>query len=98
MIIRFVRMTFQPEKVNEFLEFLENYLPQIRNFEGCTYLEILRDIDNPSVLMTHSHWVSADALENYRKSELFSYVWSNTKIHFSDKPIAFSMKQIALVK
>jgi len=54
-------------------------------------VEILQEIDHPNVIMTHSHWESAEALENYRKSDLFKSVWSKTKIHFADKPEAFSM-------
>lgn len=91
-------MTFQPEKLEEFLSFLENYKSQIRNFPGCTHLEILQDVDIPNVITTYSHWNAPEDLENYRKSELFSFVWGNTKIHFADKPVAFSVKRLIVVE
>jgi quinol monooxygenase YgiN len=91
MVIRIVKMTFYSEKVEEFLIFLEKNKYQIRNFPGCLMVEILQKIDKPNVIMTHSHWESEQHLENYRNSDLFNFVWSNTKIHFEDKPEAFSM-------
>ena len=91
MIVRIVKMTFKEDKLEEFFAFLEKMKAQIRAFPGCTMVEILQEIDNPKVVMTHSHWQSAEDLENYRQSELFKFVWSNTKIHFDDKPEAFSM-------
>jgi quinol monooxygenase YgiN len=97
MLIRYVRMTFQPEKVNEFLAFFEENKQQIRNFPGCNYVEILRDIHQPNVFMTHSHWDSENDLNAYRDSELFDYVWGNTKKLFADKPIAFSMESFMIV-
>lgn len=97
MLIRIVRMTFKPEEVENFLLFLENYKSQIRNFPGCTHLEILQDIDAPHIISTYSHWESPEALESYRISDLFTFVWGNTKIHFAAKPVAFSVKRLAVV-
>lgn len=91
MLIRIVKMTFKQEKIEEFLSFLEENKHKIRNFPGCLMVEILQEIDKPNVIMTHSHWESEQDLENYRNSELFNFVWSHTKIHFEDKPEAYSM-------
>jgi heme-degrading monooxygenase HmoA len=91
MLVRIVKMTFKIDKIDEFLDFLEDKKPLIRNFPGCRMVEILQDLDHPTILMTHSYWESAADLEKYRNSELFKFVWANTKIHFDGKPEAFSM-------
>ena len=93
MIIRIVKMTFVPEKVNEFLEVFHTSKQLIRNFKGCSHLELLNDINTPNIFFTYSYWENEDALNNYRDSELFKNVWSKTKILFSDKTRAWSVEQ-----
>jgi quinol monooxygenase YgiN len=90
MLIRIVRMTFQQEKVEEFLTIFANSKDKIRNFEGCIYLELLRDANDPHIFITYSQWENEDALEQYRQSSLFKTTWAQTKVLFSDKPLAFS--------
>ncbi len=51
MIIRIVKMTFVPEKVNEFLEIFNSSKQLIRNFAGCSHLELLNDINSPNVFL-----------------------------------------------
>lgn len=97
MLIRYVKMTFQEKKVADFLEIFETSKEKIRASEGCQYLELMRDIHQPEVFMTHSHWLSEDALNNYRESELFKSTWSKTKVLFADKPVAFSVESILVV-
>jgi heme-degrading monooxygenase HmoA len=87
-------MTFQPEKVNEFLETFNSSKSLIRNFDGCLYLELLNDIDQPNIYFTYSHWHSEIELNNYRNSELFNKVWANTKVLFSAKPEAWSVRSL----
>jgi quinol monooxygenase YgiN len=90
MIIRIVRMTFDPAKVELFLDIFNASQSSIRSMPGCLYLELWKDIDQPNVFITHSHWDSVEALNAYRKSELFGNVWKQTKSLFSEKPLAFS--------
>lgn len=92
MLIRIVKMTFRPEKTPEFLQMFDEIKEKIRHFEGCEHLELMQDYDNPNSFSTYSKWHNDDALNNYRKSELFDGVWTKTKAMFSDKPIAFSLK------
>lgn len=94
MLIRIVRMTFQPDKVADFLAIFRSSQPLIRNFSGCQHLELLQDLQHPAVYSTLSHWESADALENYRQSELFRKTWAQTKVLFGDKPEAFSYQPV----
>jgi quinol monooxygenase YgiN len=94
-IIRIVRMTFQVDKTQEFLSIFEATKAKIRHFEGCSFLELWQDAENPAVFMTHSHWVSIAALENYRQSDLFQTTWAKTKVLFAAKPLAFSSVKVA---
>ncbi len=92
MLIRIVRMTFQEDKVNDFISLFNATKTQIRHFEGCEHLSLLRDYSQPNVYLTYSHWQNEEALNRYRQSALFESVWKQTKALFADKPIAFSSK------
>ena len=76
MLIRIVRMTFQKDKVDTFVEIFMASKEKIRHFEGCSHLELLRDKDAPNVFMTYSFWKDEKALDNYRHSELFKSTWA----------------------
>ena len=93
MIIRIVKMTFQPEGVADFLENFHRNKEGIRHFEGCTHLELLQESGKENVYFTYSWWEGPEALENYRHSQLFKEVWSFTKSLFADKPRAWSLTQ-----
>ena len=97
MLIRFVRMTFQEDRLTDFLAIFEASKAQIRAFPGCHHLELLRDLDQPNVRMTHSRWESPDTLEAYRQSDLFRTTWAATKVLFADKPLAFSTETVEIV-
>ncbi|EAZ80306.1 putative quinol monooxygenase [Algoriphagus machipongonensis] len=90
MIIRIVRMAFQPEKVEDFLQNFELHKKSIRNFPGCQHLELWQDPNQKNIFLTHSQWESEAHLNQYRDSELFKSVWKFTKALFQDKPMAFS--------
>lgn len=91
MITRIVKMTFDPAKVEEFLEVFNNAKELIRGFEGNCYLELIQDIHQPNVLFTYSKWEQEADLENYRRSELFATTWAKTKVLFAGKPEAWSV-------
>ncbi|WP_026999126.1 putative quinol monooxygenase [Eisenibacter elegans] len=91
MLIRIVRMTFQADQVETFLATFETYKHQIRHFEGCQHLSLLRDWSAPHIFTTYSHWLSEEHLNNYRHSELFQHVWGQTKPLFAQSPVAFSL-------
>ena len=97
MLIRFVHMTFQEDRLADFLSIFDASKSQIRAFPGCQHLELRRDLDHPNVRMTHSLWESPEALEAYRQSNLFGTTWAATKVLFSDKPLAFSMETAEIV-
>jgi heme-degrading monooxygenase HmoA len=94
MLIRIVRMTFQEDKIPEFLEIFNNSKQKIRHFEGCTHLELWQDKQQANVLMTYSFWESESHLNAYRGSTLFKTTWAATKVLFKDKPVAFSSERL----
>ncbi|MEX2234664.1 MAG: antibiotic biosynthesis monooxygenase family protein [Cyclobacteriaceae bacterium] len=91
MIIRIVRMHFTQAGVGEFLEIFEANKAAIRNFNGCTHLQLLRDLESDLVYTTLSHWQDHESLERYRKSELFASVWGRAKTLFAERSQAFSL-------
>jgi len=98
MLIRIVRMTFREAELGAFLTLFEAVKHRIRSFPGCQRLDLLRDLDQPNVYVTYSHWTSPDALENYRQSDLFKKTWAATKILFAEKASAFSMESLENVE
>jgi len=93
-ITRIVRMVFEEEKIDDFLQLFHATYSRIRFFEGCGFLELHRDADQPNVLYTMSRWTDASALEQYRSSELFLTTWAQTKQYFAGKPQAWSLENI----
>ena len=94
MFVRIVKLSFHPEKINEFLNLFETHKNRIRNSKGCRLLELYRDKTNTDVFFTYSYWETEQDLEDYRKSEFFRGVWSAFKPLFNDKPFAWSVDKI----
>jgi len=84
-------MSFQPDKVDEFLAIFNRSMMKISDFEGCTHLSLHRDHTASNVYFTVSHWETVDYLELYRHSTLFNQTWGQVKPLFNDKPIAYSL-------
>ncbi len=93
-MIRIVKMTFDPEKVNEFLANFEKVKHQIRAFEGVKHLELLNDKNKSNIYFTYSIWESEDHLNKYRHSDLFKSVWAVTKPMFIEKADAWSVDSL----
>jgi quinol monooxygenase YgiN len=88
-------MSFDPAKIDEFLGNFNSVQEKIRNFEGCSFLELYRDQNNTNIFFTYSYWDSEIELNKYRNSDLFKSVWANTKPLFDDKPEAWSVDKLA---
>lgn len=97
MLVRIVKMTFQPSKTDEFLSNFERHKLKIRSFSGCQRLELYREQNGSNVFFTYSYWDSTKHLEAYRNSELFKNVWKETKTLFSDKPKAWSVDKLVVL-
>ncbi len=93
MLIRIVRMHFTEAGVEEFLQIFNDNKIAIRNFPGCTHLQLLKDADDDCCYATLSHWDKPESLEQYRKSELFGKVWGRVKTLFSERTQAFSLEK-----
>ena len=94
MLIRIVRMTFDPAQVSAFLTLFGQTADLIRQQPGCRFLELWQDAEQPYVYCTHSHWNDQAALDKYRSSTLFGKVWPATKKLFVAPPAAFSVVQV----
>lgn len=95
MLIRIVRMTFEPENVPAFLAIFHASAERIRQQPGCQSVELWQDQQNPAIYCTHSRWNDETALNAYRKSALFGEVWPATKRLFAASAVAFSSMVVA---
>ena len=95
MLVRIVKLTFRKESIASFKQIFNQSKQKIRDFEGCTFLELYQDKENPTIFFTYSYWENQTDLEAYRKSELFKRVWGKTKILFAAKPEAWSLDKIS---
>ncbi len=91
-MIRIVKLEFDPKHCQEFEAIFEEKKQQIRNFEGCLSVSLLQDKKNKNIFFTYSNWLSEEALENYRQSDLFTSTWKAIKPWFNNKPEAWSVE------
>lgn len=93
MIIRFVKLEILPQHIHDFKKFTSDEREGIIAFPGCSHLDILQDISNPSVFFTVSHWNSENDLNQYRNSDFFQNNWKKVKQWFTAKPQAWSLSK-----
>lgn len=94
MLIRIVKLTIHPDKIDEFKSIYEAHMKLIKGMPGCEKLEFLQEKGQYSnVVMTYSYWNSEHDLEAYRNSELFLKIWKTVKPLFCAKPEAWSMER-----
>ena len=91
-------MSFEENKIEDFLKNFHQNKEKIRDFKGCLFLELYQEKDNPNVFFTYSYWDSEIDLNHYRKSELFIRVWAKTKAMFNAKPEAWSVDKVVSLK
>ncbi len=89
MLRRLVKMTFLPDKVDDFIAVFEESKQKIRAMPGCRHLELWR---NGTIFFTYSIWETEEALNHYRFSELFKTTWAKTKVLFAEKAEAWSLE------
>lgn len=93
-MIRIVKMTLRPEKVNTFIQVFAQAQEQIQRFEGCRYTKLVKDIHDETTYLTISEWENEIYLNRYRESDFFAQVWKAAKTTFSDKAMAWSVDDI----
>ena len=94
MFVRIVKMSFHEEKISKFLENFEFIKEKIRNAPGNRLLELYQDKSDQTIFFTYSYWETEQDLENYRNSELFFEIWTDTKKLFNNKPEAWSVDKL----
>lgn len=94
MIIRIVKMNFNPSEIENFTHIFNDSKHLIRSFKGCNHLSLFQDKNFLNIFFTYSYWESEDDLNNYRNSVLFKNVWSQTKLLFQSKAEAWSLNLI----
>ena len=57
-------------------------------------MHMVRDIRDPNLFFTYSHWENETALNNYRDSDLFQSIWPTIKPWFSQKAEAWSTEKV----
>lgn len=95
MIIRIVKMNFEPENIDTFKNIFKESQPEIQKFAGCISVELLQDLSQPQIMMTYSLWQDEASLEAYRSSLFFEKTWRKTKALFAEKAQAWSYNQIS---
>lgn len=91
-------MTFREDTAESFLEVFNQSKELIRGFEGCNYLELLREKKDGNIFFTYSKWDNEESLNKYRHSQLFADTWARTKVLFADKPQAWSVDELHSLK
>ncbi|MEM1327444.1 MAG: antibiotic biosynthesis monooxygenase family protein [Bacteroidota bacterium] len=94
MIKRIVKLTFQPDQIDTFIQIFEDSQPNILAMPGCSHLELWRAVDDSNVLFTYSYWESEDDLNNYRQSDFFKATWAKTKALFAERAEAWSVEVV----
>lgn len=96
MLVRIVKLTFEKKQITRFKQIFKEHQKKIQDFEGFSFLELYQVKDRPNTFFTRSHWKDETALENYRNSEYFKKIWSETKVLFAAKPEAWSLEKTEL--
>lgn len=94
MITRIVKITLQPDKVNDFMVIFKKVKQTIAEFDGCHHVELLQDLHHPNVFFTYSIWEDEHFLDKYRFSDFFKKTWITSKTLFAEKAQAWSVKRI----
>ncbi|RZL43966.1 MAG: antibiotic biosynthesis monooxygenase [Pedobacter sp.] len=91
MIVRIVKMEFDPAFIEVFKLLFNKVKPMISNFEGCSEVQLLQHENDFNIFFTISKWQSAADLENYRQSAFFMETWAKVKPNFMSKAEAWSL-------
>ena len=93
MITRVVKLTFEEERIDDFLEFFETIKWHVARQPNCGGMKLLQDKNKPNIVFTYSQWADEGALNTYRDSELFGKVWPKIKPWFKEKAEAWTVQE-----
>jgi len=94
MIIRIVKMTIQPEKIDQFNRIFNDSVKLIQEYDGCLGVQLMKDVNQENVYFTISKWQTESHLNIYRKSKFFGNTWSTVKVLFAGKAEAWSLDNV----
>ncbi len=94
MLARIVKLTFKEENIVSFKQIFKESRAGIMDFEGCQFVDLYQDKEDPTTFFTYSHWNSEESLERYRASVFFREVWAKTRSLLSDKAQAWSLDRV----
>lgn len=92
MITRIVKLTFQEERIADFIAFFDTINTRVSTFENCYGMRLMQEKRKANVVFTYSLWESEEALNKYRDSELFQGVWSTIKPWFGERAEAWTVE------
>ena len=72
MLKRIVKLTFQEDKIADFLDIFAESKQLIRQSPGCQHVELLRARHPENVFFTYSFWESEEATESLSSFGTFS--------------------------
>jgi quinol monooxygenase YgiN len=98
MLIRLVRMWFEPDNVDEFLRLYHAAHPTISSQPGCFGVRLVRQIDDPASFATWSRWESAAALDAYRTGPFFRAFWPQVRALFRVPAEAVSFEEVGITE
>ena len=90
MLLRIVKMEFDPAQVEAFDDLFARAQTRIEAMPGCRQVRLLKGHGDKPIRTTLSWWERESDLQAYRKSQLFGEVWPKTKAMFSAPPVAWS--------
>jgi quinol monooxygenase YgiN len=93
-ITRVVKLTFNPEYIEQFKQIFKAHQQHIALFEGCISLNGFEDLNEAGVFFTISQWANEESLNNYRYSQFFRTLWTTVKPMFAQKAVAHSMLRL----
>ncbi|ACF14489.1 Antibiotic biosynthesis monooxygenase [Chloroherpeton thalassium ATCC 35110] len=96
MIIRLVKMSFQPQESTRFLSLYKQVHPKILSFPGCVSVELLHEVHDEHAYTTYSLWQNNDALEAYRQSDFFKATWTEVRKMLRSKTLAISYRKVEI--
>lgn len=94
MVLRLVRMRFQPDQVETFLRLYAANAAAIAGQPGCLGVQLVRQMDDPAAFATWSRWESTAALDAYRTGPFFVQFWPQVKALFRSPPEAVSFEEV----
>ena len=90
MLLRIVKMVFDPAQVQAFDDLFAQSQARIEAMPGCHRVHLINGLNDQPIRTTLSWWEHDSYLQAYRESALFGEIWPKTKAMFSAPPVAWS--------